>query len=49
MAEVFPDIKDNIINIYPASDSHVIVDFIATGTVQASTVSRKFSYPQDIF
>ncbi len=29
---VFPDIKDEIINIYSAGDKNVIVEFVSTGT-----------------
>lgn len=30
--EMFPDIKDEIVQIYPSDDKHIIVEFISTGT-----------------
>lgn len=32
LAEMFPDLKDEIINIYPSGDNHVIVEFMSKGT-----------------
>lgn len=32
MARMFPDMKDEVINIYPSGDKHVIVEFISSGT-----------------
>lgn len=32
MNQLFPDIKDEIIAIYPSGDKNVIVEFISTGT-----------------
>ena len=29
---VFPNIKDEIVNIYPSDSNHIIVEFISTGT-----------------
>lgn len=30
--EMFPDIKDEVIQIYPSADNYIIVEFISTGT-----------------
>lgn len=30
--EMFPDVKDEIVQIYPSGDKHIIVEFISTGT-----------------
>ncbi|MEZ0181802.1 nuclear transport factor 2 family protein [Flavobacterium oncorhynchi] len=30
--EVFPDLKDNIVQIYPSGEKHIIVEFVSTGT-----------------
>ncbi len=32
MNQLFPDIRDEIIAIYPSGDKNVIVEFISTGT-----------------
>ncbi len=32
MNQLFPDIKDEIIAIYPSGDKNVIVEFVSTGT-----------------
>ena len=32
MNQLFPDIKDEIVAIYPSGDKNVIVEFISTGT-----------------
>jgi ketosteroid isomerase-like protein len=32
LSEIFPDVKDEIVQIYPSGDKHVIVEFISTGT-----------------
>lgn len=37
MAEMFPDIKDEVINIYPSGDKNVIVEFISSGTAPDGT------------
>lgn len=29
---VFPNIKDEVVNIYPSDSNHIIVEFISTGT-----------------
>jgi hypothetical protein len=32
MAEMFPDIKDTVVAIYPSGAKHIIVEFVSTGT-----------------
>jgi ketosteroid isomerase-like protein len=32
LAETFPDVRDELVAIYPSGERHVIVEFIATGT-----------------
>ena len=35
--QVFPDIKDEVIAIYPSGVKHVIVEFVSTGTAADNT------------
>jgi len=42
LSEMFPDLKDEIVNIYPASEKHIIVEFKSTGTAPDGT---KFELP----
>jgi len=30
--QVFPDLKDKVIQVYPSGDQHIIVEFVSTGT-----------------
>ncbi|MDR3366663.1 MAG: nuclear transport factor 2 family protein [Prevotellaceae bacterium] len=32
LAEVFPDLKNNVIQTYPSGDTHVVVEFVTVGT-----------------
>lgn len=32
LSEIFPDVQDKIIRIYPSGENHIIVEFISTGT-----------------
>ncbi len=32
LSEMFPDVHDRIIQIYPSGDKHIIVEFVSTGT-----------------
>jgi SnoaL-like domain len=32
MADMFPDLHDEIIAVYPCADTHVIVEFVSSGT-----------------
>ncbi|HNL37642.1 MAG TPA: nuclear transport factor 2 family protein [Saprospiraceae bacterium] len=32
LAKIFPDLHDEVIQIYPSGNKHVIVEFISTGT-----------------
>ncbi len=32
MNQIFPDIKDEVISMYPSGDKNIIVEFISTGT-----------------
>jgi len=40
--EMFPDVKDEIVQIYPSGDKHIIVEFISTGTAPDGS---KFELP----
>jgi len=40
--EMFPDLKDEIVNIYPSGEKHIIVEFKSTGTAADSS---KFELP----
>lgn len=42
LSDMFPDVNDNIIQIYPSGDKHIIVEFISTGTTPDGT---KFKLP----
>ena len=37
MGEIFPDLHDEIIEIYPSGDKHVIVEFVSSGTAPDGT------------
>jgi ketosteroid isomerase-like protein len=32
LAEIFPDIRDDIVAVYPSGEKHVIVEFVSSGT-----------------
>jgi ketosteroid isomerase-like protein len=40
--QTFPDLHDQVVNIYPSGDKHIIVEFISTGTAPDQT---KFELP----
>ncbi len=40
--EIFPDIHDKIIQIYPSGEKHIIVEFVSTGTAPDGS---KFELP----
>lgn len=40
--KIFPDLHDQIIQIYPSGDKHIIVEFISTGTAPDNS---KFELP----
>jgi ketosteroid isomerase-like protein len=42
MGKMFPDIRDEVINIYPSGDKNVIVEFVSSGSAPDST---KWSLP----
>jgi ketosteroid isomerase-like protein len=42
LSEMFPDVKDNVIQTYPSGDKHIIVEFISTGTAPDGS---KFELP----
>lgn len=42
LSEMFPDVNDQIIQVYPSGDKHIIVEFISTGTTPSGT---KFNLP----
>lgn len=39
---IFPDLRDDIVQIYPSGEKHVIVEFISTGTAEDNS---KFELP----
>lgn len=42
LAEIFSNIQDEVISMYPAGDKNIIVEFVSTGT---SADGQKFSLP----
>ncbi len=40
--KIFPDLHDDVIQIYPSGDKHIIVEFISTGTAPDNS---KFELP----
>jgi ketosteroid isomerase-like protein len=42
LSEIFPDVKDEIVQIYPSGDNHIIVEFISRGTTPDGS---KFELP----
>ncbi len=32
MAAMFPDVRDDIVSVYPSGEKHVIVEFVSSGT-----------------
>lgn len=42
LSEMFPDLKDEIIQLYPSGDKHIIVEFVSTGTAPDGS---KFELP----
>lgn len=32
LSKIFPNLHDQIINLYPAGENHIIVEFVSTGT-----------------
>ena len=42
LSQVFPDLYDEVIQIYPSGDKHIIVEFISTGTAPDNS---KFELP----
>ena len=32
LAEIFPDIRDDIVAFYPSGEKHIIVEFVSSGT-----------------
>jgi ketosteroid isomerase-like protein len=42
LAEVFPNIHDEIINIYPSNEKHIVVEFVSSGT---SADGKSFTLP----
>jgi len=37
MGDLFPDLQDEVIQIYPSGDKHVIVEFVSSGTAPDGT------------
>ncbi len=42
LSEVFPDVKDQVIQTYPSGENHIAVEFISTGTAPDGS---KFELP----
>jgi predicted SnoaL-like aldol condensation-catalyzing enzyme len=42
MSQMFPDVKDEVISIYPSGDKHIVVEFVSTGTAPDSS---RFTLP----
>lgn len=42
LSKVFPDLHDQVIQIYPSGDKHIIVEFVSSGTAPDSS---KFELP----
>jgi len=42
LSQMFPDVKDEVVRIYPSGDKHIIVEFISTGTAPDNS---KFELP----
>ncbi|AHM60642.1 hypothetical protein D770_11925 [Flammeovirgaceae bacterium 311] len=42
MGEMFPDIKDEVVNVYPSGANHVVVEFVSSGSAPDGT---KWSLP----
>lgn len=42
LSQIFPDVKDEVVRIYPAGNKHIIVEFISTGTAPDNS---KFELP----
>ena len=40
--KIFPDLHDQVIQIYPSGDKHIIVEFVSSGTAPDNT---KFDLP----
>ncbi|MEL6943949.1 MAG: nuclear transport factor 2 family protein [Bacteroidota bacterium] len=38
LSQIFPDVRDSVLQIYPSGDKNVIVEFISTGTAPDGTV-----------
>ena len=32
LSQIFPDLRDSVVSVYPAGRSHIVVEFISTGT-----------------
>lgn len=42
LGKTFPDVHDEVLNIYPSGNNHIIVEFVSTGTAPDGT---KFALP----
>lgn len=42
LSEIFPDIKDEVVQTYPSGNNHIIVEFISSGTAPDNS---KFELP----
>jgi len=37
LQSTFPDVRDSILNVYPAGEKHIVVEFVSTGTAPDSS------------
>ena len=37
MQQAFPDLRDDVLQIYPSGDKHVIVEFVSSGTAPSGS------------
>ena len=37
MSHLFPDLRDEVVQLYPSGDKHVIVEFVSSGTAPDGT------------
>ena len=42
LSKIFPNLHDQVVQIYPSGDSHIIVEFVSSGTAADGT---KFELP----
>jgi ketosteroid isomerase-like protein len=40
LAQMFPDVRDSVVAVYPSGDKHIIVEFISMGTAPDQSTFR---------